>query len=154
MTSSARQEFVENAGVFFERLGFSRTAGRVLGWLLTASEGSADAPELCAELSVAKSSMSVALRQLENSRLIERYRPPGERRFRFRVDDDIFGRAFHARMADFDALTELITRGLDVVGDDPEPRARLQTMAEMYAFMGREFPKLLARWDESKRRQE
>ena len=64
VTSDARAEFIEDAGMFFERLGLSRTAGRVVGWLLISPDGTADAPELCADLAVAKSSMSVALRQL------------------------------------------------------------------------------------------
>jgi hypothetical protein len=38
--------FVEDAGLFYERLGLSRTSGRVMGWLLTAEADGADAPEL------------------------------------------------------------------------------------------------------------
>lgn len=148
--AAARQEFVEDAGLFFERLGLSRTSGRILGWLLTHPDGSADAPELVAELAVAKSSMSVALRQLEAAGLVERYRPPRQRRDRYRLTEDVFGRAFRAKMAEFDAVHALVTRGLAVV-DDPVPRQRLQLMADMYGFMAREFPALLDRWDRQRR---
>jgi DNA-binding MarR family transcriptional regulator len=148
--ATARHEFVEDSGMFFERLGLSRTSGRVLGWLLTHPDGSADAPELVAELAVAKSSMSVALRQLDAAGLIERYRPPRQRRDRYRLTEDVFGRAFRAKMAEFDAVHDLVTRGLDVVGNDPVPRQRLQLMADMYGFMAREFPKLLDRWEQEK----
>ncbi|MCT2587973.1 GbsR/MarR family transcriptional regulator [Actinophytocola gossypii] len=149
--STARQEFVEDAGLFFERLGLSRTSGRVLGWLLTHPDGSADAPELVDELAVAKSSMSVALRQLDAAGLVERYRPPRQRRDRYRLTEDVFGRAFRAKMAEFDAVHALVTRGLAVVGSDPVPRQRLQRMADMYSFMAREFPKLLDRWNREQR---
>lgn len=148
--AATREEFVEDAGVFFERLGLSRTSGRIIGWLLTDSDGSTDAPRLCAKLATAKSSVSVALRQLETARLIERYRSPGERRVRYRVVGDVFGRAFRAKMAELEAFTDLVARGLDVVGDDPVPRQRLQTMSAMYAFMTREFPKVLDRWDQER----
>ncbi|TDD13209.1 GbsR/MarR family transcriptional regulator [Nonomuraea diastatica] len=70
-------QFVEDAGLFYARLGLSRTAGRVMGWLLTAESGSADAPELAEGLAVAKSSMSIALRQLEQAGLVERFRVRG-----------------------------------------------------------------------------
>lgn len=71
------ERFIEDAGLFYERLGLSRTAGRVMGWLLTAESGDADAPQLAEALAVAKSSMSVALRQLEQAGLVERFRVRG-----------------------------------------------------------------------------
>ena len=145
--ADTREEFVENAGLYFERLGLSRTAGRVLGWLLSDARGSADAPRLCAELAVAKSSMSVALRQLTASGLVERHRPPRRRRDHYRVVEDVFGRAFRAKMAEFAAFGELVEQGMRAVGDAPEVRARLGRMAAMYEFMAREFPRLLDRWE-------
>ncbi|MDQ1287121.1 MAG: hypothetical protein QG622_686 [Actinomycetota bacterium] len=137
--------FVEEAGLFFERLGLSRTAGRVMGWLLVGPD--AEAGELAGHLAVAKSSMSVALRQLDQAGLVERYRLPGTRRDRYRLAEDVFARSFRSRMTEFTAFTDLATRGLDMVGDDPERRRRLELMRDMYAFMGEEFPRLLDRWD-------
>lgn len=146
-SEDARAEFIEAAGIFFERLGLSRTAGRVVGLLLISTDGTADAPELCAELAVAKSSMSTALRQLTTTGLVRRYRPPRERRDRYRVADDVFGQAFRAKMAEFDAFRSLMTQGLRVVGDNDNAKTRLALMADMYGFMAREFPKLLDRWE-------
>lgn len=149
--ANAKVEFVESAGLYFERLGLSRTASRAIGWLLVSVDGSADAPQLCAELKVAKSSMSVALRQLGDAGLVERYRSPGGRRDRFRLADDVFGRAFRVKLADFDRVRDLVERGRRVVGDDSVPGQRLQRMAEMYAFMAEEFPKLLDQWERRQR---
>ena len=44
----------------------------------------------------------------------------------------------------------MAAQGLDVVGDNPAPKRRLQLMADMYGFMAGEFPKLLDRWDQHK----
>jgi DNA-binding transcriptional regulator GbsR (MarR family) len=148
VTNDARAEFIEDAGMFFERLGLSRTAGRVVGWLLISPDGTADAPQLCADLAVAKSSMSVALRQLAASGLVQRYRPPRQRRDRYRVAQDVFGNAFRVKMAEFDAFHAIVTQGLRVVGDNKDARSRLELMADMYGFMAREFPKLLNRWEQ------
>lgn len=146
------EEFVESAGLYFERLGLSRTAGRVMGLLLVDPGDSADAPALCESLGVAKSSMSVALGQLERAGLVERFRPPRARRDHYRLAEDVFGRAFRAKMAEFTAFTQLAEAGLGVVGDNPRAKARLELMRDMYAFMGREFPKLLDRWEDEKKR--
>ncbi|MEV1005615.1 hypothetical protein [Nonomuraea sp. NPDC050202] len=48
--------FVEDAGLFYERLELSRASGGVMGWPLTADTSDADAPELAEALAVAKSS--------------------------------------------------------------------------------------------------
>lgn len=150
MAAVGRDEFVEQAGVHFQRMGLSRTAGRSLGYLLVSADGTADAGELCEALGVAKSSVSVALRQLEDAALVERFRPPRGRRDRYRVCEDVFGRAFRIKMGELDGVRRLIDHGLDVVGDNTEARERLELMSRMYAFMGREFPKLLDRWDEER----
>lgn len=138
-------EFVEEAGLFFERLGLSRTAGRTMGWLLL--EPSGDAAELSSQLAVAKSSVSVALGQLDRVGLVERFHRTGERRDRYRLAEDVFARAFRSRMTEFTAFVDLAERGLEAVGDDPQRRRRLELMRDMYAFMAAEFPKLLDRWD-------
>lgn len=152
MHADTRAEFIEHAGLHFQRLGLSRTAGRAIGWLLISPDGSGDATELRDALGVAKSSLSVALRQLENAGLVERYRPPRERRDRYQVCDDVFGRAFQVRMNELKAMRDLVEHGKRVTGGDEHARARLQLMSDMYNFMGREFPKLLDRWEHEKRR--
>ncbi len=144
------QAFIEDAGLFFDRLGLSRTAGRIMGYLLTVDAKGADAPELCTALGVAKSSMSVALRQLEQSGLLERFRRHGYRRDRYRLTEDVFGRAFRAKMADFENFQRFAEQGLAAVGDDPEPRKRLENMRDMYAFMAERFPQLLDEWESSR----
>lgn len=143
-------DFVEDAGLFYERLGLSRTSGRVMGWLLTADAAGADAPELAEALAVAKSSMSVALRQLEQAGLVERFRVRGERRDRYRLAEDVFARAFRAKTAEFESFRTLAEQGLRAVGDDPARRRRLELMRDMYAFMMDRFPALLDEWDELK----
>ncbi|MGA5761276.1 GbsR/MarR family transcriptional regulator [Nonomuraea bangladeshensis] len=131
------ETFVEDAGLFYERLGLSRTAGRVMGWLLAAETGDADAPELAEALAVAKSSMSVALRQLEQAGLVERFRVRGGRRDRYRLVEDVFARAFRARLTEFDGFRALAEQGLKAVGEDPERRRRLELMRDMYTWPSR-----------------
>ena len=147
---SAVEDFVEEAGLFYERLGLSPTAGRVIGHLLVSADDGADAPDLCEHLAVAKSSVSVALRQLDRAGMVERFRRRGERRDRYRLTEDVFGRAFRAKMAEFDAFQELAAHGLAAVGEDPYRRKRLENMRDMYAFMAERFPALLDEWEASR----
>jgi DNA-binding transcriptional regulator GbsR (MarR family) len=86
-----------------------------MGYLLL---DGADAPEMCATLQVAKSSMSVALRRLEQLRLVERFRRSGPRRDRYRLTEDVFGQAFRAKMAKLEPFQRFAERGLEAVGDE------------------------------------
>lgn len=142
-----RSGFVEDAGLYFDRLGMGRTAGRIMGVLLTSDADGCDAPELCDALGVAKSSVSVALRRLTEAGLVERFRRTGGRRDRYRLTDDVFGRAFRAQMDALPAFVALAERGLAVVGDDVPQRRRLERMRDMYAFMAKRFPELPAEWE-------
>ncbi|TDE26376.1 hypothetical protein E1295_44495 [Nonomuraea mesophila] len=72
------------------------------------------------------------------------------RRDHYRLADDVFGRAFRAKTAEFTAFTELAEQGISAVGHHPVARARLELMRDMYAFMAREFPRLLDQWDKEK----
>lgn len=120
-----------------------------MGWLLIADRGSADAPRLCEELRVAKSSVSVALRRMEQAGLVERFRVADLRRNQFRLSDDVFGRAFRAQMGAFQMFSELAERGLSIAGDDLVRRRRLENMRDMYSFMAERFPALLDEWEAS-----
>ncbi|MFC5750168.1 GbsR/MarR family transcriptional regulator [Actinomadura rugatobispora] len=144
------EDFVEEAGLYFERLGLSRTAGRVMGVLLLSDDDGMDLPELREELGAAKSSISVAVGRLAQAGLVERFRRPGARRDRYRLTRDVFGRAFRSKMAEFQRFQELAEHGLAVVGDDPRRRERLENMRDMYAFMAEGFPRLLAEWERTR----
>jgi len=145
-----QSEFVEAAALYFERLGLSRTAGRIMGRLLTTNDNGMDAPELCSDLGVAKSSVSVALRRLDDAGLVQRFRIPGVRRDRYRLTEDVFGRAFRAQLDMLPAFVALAEHGLNVIGDDDSQRRRLENMRDMYLFMAERFPLLLDEWEASR----
>jgi hypothetical protein len=82
--------------------------------------------------------------------MVERFRVRGERRDRYRLAEDVFARAFRAKMAEFESFRKLADQGLRAVGDDPGRRRRLELMRDMYAFMMERFPSLLDDWDRLK----
>lgn len=144
---AARAAYADEVGRYFEGMSLSPTAGRVVGWLLTAGADGASPGELASAVGAAKSSVSVALQKLELLGLVVRVRPPGTRRDRFAAGEDVFGGAFRAKMAELRRFEELAAHGLQLVGDDPVPRQRLERMRDLYAFMARRFPELLDEWE-------
>jgi DNA-binding transcriptional regulator GbsR (MarR family) len=147
-----KQQFVEETGIYFERVGLTRMAGRVIGWLLICEPPEQTMQQIGEALQAAKSSVSVALRGLVTLRLIEQTSHPGDRRDYYYASDDMWNRSFYARMHQLTELRDLAERGLELLADEPpESQRRLRLMRDMNEFMAREFPKLLEKWEAEKK---
>ncbi len=143
-----QQQFVEECGLYFEQLGLTRIAGRIIGWLLICEPQYQQQSELVKGLGASKSSISVALKDLTTLYLVERFSLSGDRRTFYRTSKDMWSRSFRARMNQVRELKELGERGLEALqGDSPKRRQRLEFMRDMNAFMEVEFQKLLDAWD-------
>ncbi len=146
-----RQQFVEDSGLFFEKLGLTRMAGRIIGWLLVCDPPHQTMGDLVDALQASKSSISTSVRQLEQYALIQRFTRPGERRDYYRLAPDIWVWSFKARMHLVTEMRELAEHGLTLLeGEAPEHRRRLELMRDVNGYLEREFPKLLDGWDREK----
>lgn len=141
-----RERLANDIATHYEQLGLSSTAARVLGQLVLEPSGGADAPTLVERLGVAKSSMSVALTTLERYGLVARMRPAGERRERYVLAEDAFEVVFLSKLPALQSFLDLADRGLALAEPGSTASARLTRMRDFYAFMLREFPPLLERW--------
>jgi DNA-binding transcriptional regulator GbsR (MarR family) len=147
-----KQQFIEEVGLYFERVGLTRMEGRVIGWLLICDPPYQSMIDLVEVLGASKSSISVALRTLVTLYLIEQVSIPGERRDYYKASSDMWNRAFRARMHQVTELRLLAERGIELLTDElPEQKRRLELMRDHNAFMEAEFPKLLDQWDEIKK---
>ncbi|MFN8452358.1 MAG: MarR family transcriptional regulator [Anaerolineae bacterium] len=147
-----KQQFVEEVGLYFERVGLTRMEGRVIGWLLICDPPQQSMGDLVEALDASKSSISVALRTLTTIYLIEKVSVPGERRDYYKASADMWNRSYRARIHQLTELSELAERGIELLADEPpEQQRRLELMRDHNRFMEQEFPKLLARWDEIKK---
>lgn len=147
-----KQQLVEEFGIYFEKAGLQRMAGRIIGWLLICDPPHQTMQDLCDALQASKSAISVATRQLITLYLIERVSIPGERRDFFRASSDMWNRSFKARMHQLTELRELAERGLKLLGNESEQFQRLELMRAANLFMEQEFPKLLQAWEDEKKR--
>jgi DNA-binding transcriptional regulator GbsR (MarR family) len=147
-----QQQFVEECGLYFEQVGLTRIAGKIIGWLLICEPPHQEQSDLVAALGASKSSISVALKDLTSLYLVERFALPGDRRTFYRTAKDMWSRSFRARMHQVTELKALGERGLEILKDEsPQRKRRLAFMRDMNAFMETEFPKLLDAWDAIKK---
>jgi hypothetical protein len=145
-----RQRFVEELGTFFELVGFSRMAGRVWGFLLVSEEPEVSAADLADGLAASGGSISTATRALLRGGMIRRVRRPNQRRAYFTLDAEAVPRAMTQRLAVVSSMVALAARGLEVFGDSALVRTRLEELHDFYAWMERELPVLMERWQQER----
>ena len=151
--TAEERRFVEDLGLFFEALGQTRMAGRVLAALLLADPPDMSSHDLAGYLSVSSGAISTSTRELIRLALIHRVSVPGERRDYFRADVGSLPRLLRERLGVVRRMHELMERGEDLVrGKDPDVRRRLEEIHAFSEFFEQEIEAVLARWDERKGR--
>ena len=151
MATDMERQFVEKVGRYFEQLGFPRMGGRIFGWLLISEAPQASMAELTEALQASKSSISAITRLLIQVDMIEEVSVPGVRHDYFRIRSDVWTNALRGRLTQAMTFRELAEEGLALLQNTPRERqTRLQEMRLMYAFLEREMPLLMQRWEKER----
>jgi DNA-binding MarR family transcriptional regulator len=144
----AERQFAEEMGVYFARSGVPRGAGRLLGWLLICEPARQSTADIVAALGLSKASVSTAVRLLEGYGLLTRVAVPGDRSDHYELRPDAF-EAAHTQLGTFRQLGDLMDAGLLAIRDARGPRAaRLRETGAFVRFLEREWPELVARFQE------
>ena len=143
------RHFIEETSVLFEQSGMPRMAGRIMSWLLVCDPPHQTSEQLATGLGASKGSISTMTRLLIQAGFIERIGLPGERRDYFRIKPDAWTQIMRSSMGQIMMFRQLAERGLALLDQEPAERTRrLAQMRDLYAFFEREFPALLARWEQ------
>ncbi len=151
IVSNEELQFIEKVGRHFEQLGFPRMGGRIFGYLLISESSQASMNELVEALQASKSSISSMTRLLVQVDLIEAVSVFGERRDYFRIRRDAWTNQLRDRLKQAALFRQLAEEGLAVLAQAAAQRQeRLQEMRLMYAFLEREIPSLIVRWEKER----
>lgn len=136
--------FIEDIGLYFERLGLPRMAGRILGVLLISDPPAQSITEIGEKLNASKSSISIMARLLLEVGLIERVPSPVPRRDYFRFKPGGWILYMHQWLDLMAGLHVIAERGLGLMADKPpEQRERLQEAHDLFSYIEEHFPTLL-----------
>jgi DNA-binding transcriptional regulator GbsR (MarR family) len=149
--NSNTQTWVEKLGMLFERMGFPRTKGRMMGLLLVA-EGPLSLTDMTEILQTSKASMSTNTRSAEQMGWLLRTSIPGDRRVYYQITPGSFEGMLAQRLQAMMAFIHLIDEGLEAVGEDnTAARERLAKMKDFYEFFLAEMHESLDRWHDHER---
>jgi DNA-binding transcriptional regulator GbsR (MarR family) len=136
--------FIEDIGLYFERLGLPRMAGRILGVLLISDPPAQSITEIVEKLNASKSSISIMARLLVEAGLIEKVPSPMPRRdyFKFKTGGWIlYMQQWFELMSGLHKITE---RGIALLNDKPaDLKNRLMEAHDLFSYLEEHFPTLL-----------
>jgi DNA-binding transcriptional regulator GbsR (MarR family) len=143
--------FVEEVGLFYEKSGLPRMAGRILGWLLVCEPPEQSLAELGAAVGGSKGSMSTMSRMLIQMGLVERVRLPGSKLDQYRIRPGMWAESVRDQLLAIADAERLLKRGLALIAGRPAAaRERLEEAHALYAWFGEELPRLLDRWEKTR----
>jgi hypothetical protein len=145
----SRDRFIGEIGLVFESMHLPRIAGQIFGALLLAPARGYTATDLVDMLQVSKGSVSGMTRLLMHYEMVSRISLPGDRRDRFAIKPGASAEMLLGRMAQLGQLQALAHEGLELLGPDGDP-GPLMEVRDMYAFLQRELPLLIDRWEEQR----
>jgi DNA-binding MarR family transcriptional regulator len=142
----AEREFVDRMGLVLERLGGSRTMGRICGHLLVCDPPDQSLTDLASALGASKASVSVVARQMETAGMVERV-PGGGRSHRYRLVSGGWAQLLQVQLAGVRQGLEVLESGVATVRPvSADAHARLVEARDFFAFSERDGRELVQRW--------
>lgn len=145
--------FIEDMGLFFEQMGMTRMAGKVIGALLISDPPSQSLTDLSAKLKASKGSISTTTRMLIEQGLVDRVATslPRQTCYRFRPGGwTNYMQDWLGLMSELHSITE---RGLELMSDkNEETRERLLEAHDLFSIMEEQIPGILSSMEEERHR--
>lgn len=136
--------FIEDLGLFFEQMGMTRMAGKVIGALLISDPPSQSLTDLAAKLKASKGSISLTTRMLIEQGLVERVATslPRQTCYRFRPGGWInYLNNWLSLMSELHQITE---RGMGLMAEkSADTQERLLEAHDLFSTMEAEIPGIL-----------
>ncbi len=149
MPSDAEITFADHMGRFYaRRYAFPPMVGRLLGYLAVCDPPEQSIGELAEALLASRSAIAQAVKALETTHAIRRFREAGERMDRVRIDLSS-PRSQGLDISEYEELSELAREGLEVVRDaSTERRAVLLEVSAYAEFLLERIPIMQQEWAE------
>ncbi|MDQ0377836.1 DNA-binding transcriptional regulator GbsR (MarR family) [Amycolatopsis thermophila] len=144
------RRYVERLALVLTQLGIQRMAARVFAALVVTDDSRLTAGEIAEKLQVSAAAVSGAVRYLEQVGMIEREREPGARRDHYRVSDDMWFASLRKRDRLMEMWRDTAEEGVEAVGADTPAGKRLAEMRDFLAFIIKQLPTLLERWEQER----
>ena len=150
---TALEAYIEDVGLFYERFGLPKMAGRMIGYLMAIPSEKVSFDDIRQQLRASKGSVSSNINLLLNQRLIEKFMIPGDRKSYFRFSSRTMFRILDDKLNATAEVREIFSRANTLNTDHKSAkRKQLEEIIDFYAFMESELPRLKERWKKLRER--
>lgn len=145
-TEGELEESAETLALALAAGGLQRMTARVLAALIFTNRPSVTMGELSELLRASAGTVSDAIKALGSVGLVERVPAPGSRRGHYRLPAGAWASMHSQQNAVLGAVLEAAEKGLTEAAPGGAAQQRLLEMRDFYAFLMRELPQLIERW--------
>lgn len=145
---NARQAFIEETGLVYEKIGMTRMAGRILGYMMVSDKEYISFNEFTEVIHASKSSISTNLKALMEVGYIKMVSLPTDRKTYYKLNNEtknteIIGR----RMMLFNVMLSLHDQALKLRVNQNDVQSQwIRKTAHFYSFFAKELPILIERY--------
>ena len=144
-----KKQYVEDLGVLFEKMGKTPIEGRVFACLLVANPPEISFDELVEFLQASKSSVSNALKKLQNEGSVSYITKCGDRKRYFIIDTVNWKNHLKDSAKTFSSFNVILDSAIEYREDmDSESfNAELKKVLEFQLFISKRFDEAIAEWN-------
>jgi len=139
--------YIEEAGLFFEKMGLTRMAGRILGYLMVCDRDAVSFDEIREALSASKGSISGNMKLLLNTNFAETVSLPGDRKTYYRLSRTRVGDMLRERIRMFGTFATLLESAKSLKERDDEVKEWLDETAGFYRWIPGEIEESIQKWE-------
>jgi len=142
--------YIEETGLLFEKLGMTRMAGRIFGYLIVCDEEQASFDQIRKALQASKGSISGTVKQLLHIDMVEAVSLPGDRKTYYRIGKMKIGDILRARMGQFTAFADALAKGEKMKTNKDDISDWLIEVSTFYRWVGGQLDEIINKWEEEK----
>lgn len=145
---TAKEKYIEDVGLFYEKYGLPKMAGRILGYLMASESDNNSFDDLKEALKASKGSISGNINLLLNQNMVEKHMISGDRKSYYKIGLNSLQNIMEAKAKSVSEFRLIFERGISINPDKTSlNHQNLTEILKYYEFLEKEIPLLRIKWE-------
>ncbi|MEX1192412.1 MAG: hypothetical protein WED10_05185 [Brumimicrobium sp.] len=142
-----QEKYIEEVGLFYEKYGLPKMAGRILGYLISSNTDNNSFDDLKNTLKASKGSISGNIKLLLSQNMIDKHMISGDRKSYYKIAINSLEKLLEAKEKSITEFKLILEKGIDInTNKDGVSHKEISEIIDYYKFLEREIPKLKNKW--------
>lgn len=145
--TKAQEQYIEEMALLLERMGLTRSSGRIFGYVLMSNNEHPSADDFMNELHMSKGSVSMGLKSLTTMGFLEPVSLKKSRKMHYQLAHQSMVDLMQQRNHMMTAIRDIYMKGYHLRNDQSDTQASwLKETAEFYDWLGVKINELIVEW--------